>query len=79
MTLVSICFVLHDRCGYQFCYTCGAEWGDKKPTCSCPLWDEENILLNDTLSDAEDEDDDDDDGDDDDDDYSGSDFDSDWY
>lgn len=32
------------RCGYEFCYTCGAEWKDKKATCDCPLWDERNIL-----------------------------------
>lgn len=32
------------RCGYEFCYNCGAEWKDKKATCSCPLWDEGNIL-----------------------------------
>ncbi|CBI35428.3 unnamed protein product, partial [Vitis vinifera] len=31
------------RCGYDFCYTCGAEWKNKKATCSCPLWDENNI------------------------------------
>ncbi|KAM5583970.1 E3 ubiquitin-protein ligase RSL1-like [Rosa sericea] len=31
------------RCGYEFCYTCGAEWKNKKPTCSCPLWDERRI------------------------------------
>ncbi|KAL6011085.1 hypothetical protein ACLOJK_001529 [Asimina triloba] len=31
------------KCGYEFCYTCGAEWKNKKATCSCPLWNEENI------------------------------------
>ncbi|KAJ0694521.1 putative E3 ubiquitin ligase RBR family [Helianthus annuus] len=31
-------------CGYEFCYTCGAEWKNKKATCKCPLWDEENII-----------------------------------
>ncbi|GKB56674.1 IBR domain-containing protein [Tanacetum coccineum] len=31
-------------CGYEFCYTCGAEWKNKKATCGCPLWDEENIV-----------------------------------
>uniref|UniRef100_A0A453KF14 RING-type domain-containing protein n=1 Tax=Aegilops tauschii subsp. strangulata TaxID=200361 RepID=A0A453KF14_AEGTS len=35
------------KCGYEFCYTCGKEWKDKKPTCSCPLWDERNIIRND--------------------------------
>ncbi|PRQ33730.1 putative transcription factor C2H2 family [Rosa chinensis] len=37
------CYHITCRCGYQFCYTCGAEWKDKKP-CSCPLWDEQHIL-----------------------------------
>jgi hypothetical protein len=32
------------RCGYEFCYTCGAEWKNKKATCSCPIWDERNII-----------------------------------
>lgn len=41
------------RCGYEFCYTCGAEWKNKKATCSCPIWDEENIV------DTEEDDDDD--------------------
>lgn len=44
------------RCGNEFCYTCGAEWKKKKATCSCPLWDEENILEDDFDSDEEDED-----------------------
>ncbi|KAK9280010.1 hypothetical protein L1049_013695 [Liquidambar formosana] len=47
------CYHMTCRCGFEFCYTCGAEWKNKKATCSCPLWDEENILY--------DEDDDDDD------------------
>lgn len=37
------CFHITCRCGYEFCYTCGAEWKTKKATCSCPLWDEDNI------------------------------------
>lgn len=53
------CYHMTCRCGYQFCYNCGSEWVDKKPTCSCPLWDEENILFDDSLSDEEDEDNDD--------------------
>ncbi|EXB98576.1 putative E3 ubiquitin-protein ligase rbrA [Morus notabilis] len=37
------CFHMTCRCGYEFCYNCGAEWKDKKATCSCPLWDEDRI------------------------------------
>lgn len=32
------------RCGYEFCYTCGAEWKNKKATCACPIWNERNII-----------------------------------
>lgn len=32
------CFPCDYRCGYEFCYQCGAEWKDKKATCDCPLW-----------------------------------------
>lgn len=67
--LVEGCYHMTCRCGYQFCYTCGAEWKDKKATCSCPLWDEENILFDDD-SDFDEEYDDDD--------YY-TDSDSDWY
>ncbi|KAI3822472.1 hypothetical protein L1987_10062 [Smallanthus sonchifolius] len=52
--LAAGCYHMTCRCGYEFCYTCGAEWKNKKATCSCPLWDEENIV------DTEEEDDDDD-------------------
>ncbi|KAA0035309.1 E3 ubiquitin-protein ligase dbl4-like [Cucumis melo var. makuwa] len=38
------CYHIICRCGYEFCYTCGAEWKNKQPTCSCPIWDEENII-----------------------------------
>ncbi|KAF8403064.1 hypothetical protein HHK36_011158 [Tetracentron sinense] len=38
------CFHMTCRCGYEFCYTCGAEWKNKKATCSCPLWNQRNIL-----------------------------------
>ncbi|KAK4351509.1 hypothetical protein RND71_030822 [Anisodus tanguticus] len=31
-------------CGHEFCYTCGAEWKNKKATCSCKIWDERNII-----------------------------------
>ncbi|KAF5930942.1 hypothetical protein HYC85_031815 [Camellia sinensis] len=44
--LVAGCYHMTCRCGYEFCYTCGAEWKNKKGTCSCPLWDEDNILYN---------------------------------
>ncbi|KAJ0987685.1 hypothetical protein J5N97_006041 [Dioscorea zingiberensis] len=60
------CFHITCRCGYEFCYTCGAEWRDKKATCNCPLWDEGNIWFDNYESDEdsyfdEDEDDYDDD------------------
>ncbi|XP_052187626.1 E3 ubiquitin-protein ligase RSL1 [Diospyros lotus] len=42
--LAAGCYHMTCRCGYEFCYTCGAEWMNKKATCSCPLWDEGNIL-----------------------------------
>lgn len=47
-------FTVYYRCGYEFCYTCGKEWKDKKATCSCPFWDE-GYIWND---DSEEEDDD---------------------
>ncbi|KAJ7980960.1 RBR-type E3 ubiquitin transferase [Quillaja saponaria] len=40
------CYHIYCRCGYEFCYTCGAEWKNKKATCSCPIWDEPNIIRN---------------------------------
>ncbi|KAL0436868.1 UNVERIFIED_CONTAM: hypothetical protein Sradi_0394700 [Sesamum radiatum] len=42
--LAAGCYHMTCRCGYEFCYTCGAEWKKKKATCFCPLWDEENIV-----------------------------------
>ncbi|XP_023755352.1 E3 ubiquitin-protein ligase RSL1 [Lactuca sativa] len=57
--LATGCYHMTCRCGYEFCYTCGAEWKNKKATCTCPLWDEENIV--DTDDDDEFDDDDDDD------------------
>ncbi|KAI3686910.1 hypothetical protein L1987_80600 [Smallanthus sonchifolius] len=42
--LAAGCYHMTCRCGYEFCYTCGAEWKNKKATCNCPLWDEENII-----------------------------------
>ncbi|XP_065868791.1 E3 ubiquitin-protein ligase RSL1-like [Euphorbia lathyris] len=41
------CYHITCRCGYEFCYTCGAPWKNKKPTCNCKLWDERNIIRND--------------------------------
>ncbi|KAL5711272.1 RBR-type E3 ubiquitin transferase [Ranunculus cassubicifolius] len=38
------CFHITCRCGFEFCYTCGAEWHNKRATCSCPIWDERNIV-----------------------------------
>ncbi|XP_030453684.1 E3 ubiquitin-protein ligase RSL1-like [Syzygium oleosum] len=38
------CYHITCRCGYEFCYICGAEWKNKKATCSCPIWDERNII-----------------------------------
>ncbi|XP_059430478.1 E3 ubiquitin-protein ligase RSL1-like [Corylus avellana] len=38
------CYHITCRCGYEFCYTCGAEWKNKKATCSCRIWDEHYII-----------------------------------
>ncbi|RLN21952.1 uncharacterized protein C2845_PM07G14640 [Panicum miliaceum] len=38
------CYHMICVCGFEFCYTCGKEWKEKKATCSCPLWDEHNII-----------------------------------
>jgi len=51
------CCFLHCRCGYEFCYTCGKEWKNKKASCSCPLWDERNIIREEDDDDYEDDDD----------------------
>ncbi|TVU01335.1 hypothetical protein EJB05_53205, partial [Eragrostis curvula] len=40
------CYHMTCVCGYEFCYTCGKAWKDKKATCSCVLWDERNIIRN---------------------------------
>lgn len=44
VSLAEGCYHIYCRCGHEFCYTCGAEWKNKKPTCSCPIWDERNII-----------------------------------
>uniref|UniRef100_A0A0E0EY22 RBR-type E3 ubiquitin transferase n=1 Tax=Oryza meridionalis TaxID=40149 RepID=A0A0E0EY22_9ORYZ len=46
------CYDYKRRCGYEFCYTCGKEWKEKKATCSCPLWDERNIIRDDPQGNA---------------------------
>ncbi|KAM1999251.1 hypothetical protein ACFX16_006707 [Malus domestica] len=38
------CYHITCRCGYEFCYTCGAQWKNKKATCNCPIWVERNII-----------------------------------
>lgn len=38
------CYHIYCRCGHEFCYTCGAEWKNKKATCACPIWNERNIV-----------------------------------
>ncbi|XP_072996193.1 E3 ubiquitin-protein ligase RSL1 [Typha latifolia] len=57
------CFHMTCRCGYEFCYTCGKKWKDKKATCSCPLWNEGFIWHDDSEDEDDfyDEEDDDDD------------------
>ncbi|CAN4101717.1 unnamed protein product [Withania somnifera] len=44
VSLVEGCYHIYCRCGHEFCYTCGAEWKNKVPTCSCPIWSERNII-----------------------------------
>ncbi|EER96320.1 hypothetical protein SORBI_3002G126100 [Sorghum bicolor] len=42
------------KCRYEFCYTCGSEWKEKKATCTCPLWEEHNIIRHDNEEEDED-------------------------
>ncbi|KAK6235369.1 Ribonuclease H domain - like 10 [Theobroma cacao] len=49
------CHHMTCRCGYEFCYNCGAAWRDKKATCSCPLWEEDRIWHENRDSDEEEE------------------------
>ncbi|KAL7085059.1 hypothetical protein ACP275_14G259300 [Erythranthe tilingii] len=44
VSLATGCYHIYCRCGHEFCYTCGAEWKKKKATCTCPIWDENNII-----------------------------------
>lgn len=53
--MLSLCF----RCGFEFCYTCGAEWKNKLATCSCPFWDEDQIWIDRDRDIDEEEDEDD--------------------
>ncbi|KAK4363146.1 hypothetical protein RND71_018387 [Anisodus tanguticus] len=55
--LAAGCYHMTCRCGYEFCYTCGEPWRDKKATCSCKLWDEDYILDSDEDEDEEENDD----------------------
>ena len=50
VSLILCCCVLQVRL-YEFCYTCGKEWKEKKATCSCPLWEERNIIDDDSEDD----------------------------
>ncbi|KAL8516091.1 hypothetical protein ACS0TY_014678 [Phlomoides rotata] len=38
------CYHIYCRCGHEFCYTCGKEWKNKRASCTCPIWDERNIV-----------------------------------
>ena len=58
ITSDQVCFLC--RCGHEFCYNCGAEWKNKKATCTCPLWEEHNILHDDDDEEFDDEDEDED-------------------
>ncbi|KAK4408532.1 hypothetical protein Sango_0434200 [Sesamum angolense] len=55
--LAAGCYHMTCRCGHEFCYNCGAEWKNKKATCFCPLWDEENIVDGEFDEEGEEEDD----------------------
>ncbi|XP_031484779.1 E3 ubiquitin-protein ligase RSL1-like [Nymphaea colorata] len=49
------CYHMTCRCGYEFCYTCGTEYVQKKRTCACPLWDEHNLTHDNVDNDYDDE------------------------
>lgn len=46
---------LIDRCGHEFCYSCGAEYRDGIQTCHCVFWDEQSIESSASLSNQESE------------------------
>ncbi|GLT37282.1 hypothetical protein SLA2020_116110 [Shorea laevis] len=37
------CWHMTCICGHEFCYNCGAERKNNRPTCSCPAWDVRRI------------------------------------
>lgn len=41
---LELLYIWRCRCGYEFCYRCGAPWINKKARCVCPLWDLDYIL-----------------------------------
>ncbi|KAI3879438.1 hypothetical protein MKX03_014058 [Papaver bracteatum] len=42
------CYHMTCRCGFEFCYACGAEWKNKKATCDCLVRVEHNIFSDDS-------------------------------
>ncbi|KAL8216897.1 hypothetical protein R6Q57_023734 [Mikania cordata] len=42
--LAAGCYHITCRCGYEFCYRCGAVREKKKATCSCPTWNLNHII-----------------------------------
>ncbi|KAG9128632.1 hypothetical protein Leryth_017105 [Lithospermum erythrorhizon] len=44
--LAAGCYHMTCRCGFEFCYTCGAEWENKKATCACPLFEASTHCFN---------------------------------
>ncbi|XP_057454284.1 uncharacterized protein LOC130745886 [Lotus japonicus] len=52
------CYHITCRCGNEFCYQCGAEWKDKKATCDCPLWADDDESEWEEDEDVDDDDDD---------------------
>ncbi|GLU19039.1 hypothetical protein SLE2022_353080 [Rubroshorea leprosula] len=41
------CWHMTCICGHEFCYNCGAERKNNRPTCSCPAWDVRRIWFDD--------------------------------
>uniref|UniRef100_A0A803PWK0 RBR-type E3 ubiquitin transferase n=1 Tax=Cannabis sativa TaxID=3483 RepID=A0A803PWK0_CANSA len=57
------CHHITCRCGYEFCYKCGAEWKNRRATCSCPLFEENHLLYRGYIHEDEFEEDDFEEGD----------------